>query len=61
MQYLEATGVLFANVYGIGQMLPASSSCTYYLDCPGTPVTPTLRNDFVNAANVATKTPRDSI
>ncbi len=55
--YFEATGVLFANVYGIGQMLPASSSCTYYLDCPGTPVTPTLKNDFVNAANVATKTP----
>ena len=55
--YFEATGVLFANVYGIGQMLPASSSCTYYLDCPGTPVTPTLKNDFVNAANVVTKTP----
>ncbi len=55
--YLEATGVLFANVYGIGQMLPASSSCAYYLDCPGTPVTPTLKNDFVNAANVVAKTP----
>ena len=57
--YFEATGVLFANVYGIGQMLPASSSCTYYLDCPGTPVTPTLKNDFVNAANVVTKTPKN--
>ena len=55
--YFEATGVLFANVYGIGQMLPPASSCTYYLDCPGTPVTPTLKNDFVNAANVVTKTP----
>ena len=55
--YFEATGVLFANVYGIGQMLPASSSCTYYLDCPGTPVTPTVKNDFVNAADVVTKTP----
>ena len=39
-------------------MLPASSSCTYYLDCPGTPVTPTLKNDFVNAANVVVKTPK---
>ena len=29
--YLEQTGVLFANVYGIGQMLPVSSACTYYL------------------------------
>ena len=57
VQYLEATGVLFANVYGIGQMLPASSSCTYYLDCPGTPLAPTLRNDFVNAANAVVKTP----
>lgn len=57
VHYLEATGVLFANVYGIGQMLPASSPCTYYLDCPGTPVRPTLRNDFVNAANAVTKTP----
>ena len=57
VRYLEETGVLFANVYGIGQMLPASSPCTYYLDCPGTPVTPTLRNDFVNAANYLTKTP----
>ena len=52
LQYFAETGVLFANVYGIGQMLPASSSCTYYLDCLGTPVTPTLKNDFVNAANV---------
>ena len=57
VQYLQATGVLFANVYGIGQMLPASSPCTYYLDCPGTPLTPTLRNDFVNAANAVVKTP----
>ena len=27
--------MLFANVYGIGQMLPVDSPCTYYLDCPG--------------------------
>ena len=55
--YLEETGVLFANIYGIGQMLPSSSSCTYYLDCPGTPVTPTLKNDFVNAAYYITNVP----
>ena len=59
VQYLQATGVLFANVYGIGQMLPALSPCTYYLDCPGTPLMPTLRNDFVNAANAVVKTPDD--
>ena len=33
--YLQETGVLFANISGIGQMLPLSSSCTYYLECPG--------------------------
>ena len=57
VSYLEETGVLFANIYGIGQMLPSASSCTYYLDCPGTPVTPTLKNDFVNAANYITNAP----
>ncbi len=57
VQYFEQTGVLFANVYGIGQTLPAGSTCTYYLDCPGTPVTPSLKNDFVNAANYLTQAP----
>jgi hypothetical protein len=37
-------------------MLPVTSSCTYYLDCPGTLVTPTLKNDFVNAADYVTQT-----
>ena len=57
VDYLERSGVLFANVYGIGQMLPVSSPCTYYLDCIGTPVRPTLKNDFVNAANVVALRP----
>ncbi len=55
VSYFEETGVLFANIYGIGQMLPLASSCNYYLDCPGTPVKPTLKNDFYNAANYTTK------
>ena len=55
--YLEETGVLFANVYGIGQTLPDSSSCTYYLDCPGTPLTPSLDNDLANAAEYVTNPP----
>ena len=55
--YLEATGVLFANVYGIGQMLPENSPCTYYLDCPGTRVTPSLRNDLANASDHAALAP----
>ena len=57
VSYLEKTGVRFVNIYGIGQMLAVSSPCTYYLDCPGTPVTSTLKNDFVNAANFVLKAP----
>ena len=57
VSYLEETGVLFVNIYGIGQMLPVASSCTYYLDCPGTPVRSSLKNDFVNAANYVMKAP----
>ena len=53
--YLRDTGVRFVNVYGIGQMLPVDSPCTYYLDCPGTLVTPTLKNDFANAASVVAR------
>ncbi|GGV18921.1 hypothetical protein GCM10010182_45670 [Actinomadura cremea] len=57
--YMNKSGVRYANVYGIGQTLPAGSSCTYYLDCPGTPVTPSMRNDFVNAANYTAFKPKN--
>ena len=57
MGYLRDTGVRFVNVYGIGQMLPVDSPCTYYLDCPGTPVIPTLKNDFANAADLVASPP----
>ncbi|TYL47350.1 amidohydrolase family protein [Marinomonas sp. IMCC 4694] len=56
-EYLSRTTVRFANVYGIGQMLPAESACSNYLKCPGTPVSPTTRNDFVNAANLVEHKP----
>ena len=56
--YLNSTGILFANVYGIGQSLPADSSCSYYLDCPGTPALPSIKNDFVNAANIVEYSPK---
>lgn len=49
--YFKKSGVLFVNAYGIGQTLPSDDTCTYYLNCPGVDVTPSLRNDFVNAAN----------
>ncbi|PCI29449.1 MAG: amidohydrolase [SAR324 cluster bacterium] len=51
-QYFSKTGVLFANVYGIGQILPVDSDCTYYLNCPGTDALPSIKNDFINAANL---------
>lgn len=57
MGYLRDTGVRFVNVYGIGQMLPVDSPCTYYLDCPGTPVIPTLKNDFANATSFLANPP----
>lgn len=58
VEYLEKTGVLFATVMGIGQMLPISTPCTYYLDCPATLVAPTLKNDFANAANYLAERPQ---
>ena len=59
VSWLEDTGVRFANVYGIGQTLPDFSSCTYYLDCPGTPLTPSLENDLANAADFLADPPTD--
>ncbi len=55
--FLQKEGIYFANVYGIGQKLPADSPCGYYLDCPGTTVTPSITNDFVNASNIANRLP----
>lgn len=52
VNYLKKSGVFFANIYGIGQRLPATSPCTYYLDCLGTPVKPSFRNDIANAENL---------
>jgi hypothetical protein len=51
MKMLRQSGVLFANLYGIGQRLPVQSSCTYYLNCPGEPALPSLKSDFSNAQN----------
>lgn len=57
--YFRNTSVRFANIYGIGQVVPAASDCTYYLDCPGTPVLPSIKNDFINAGNLVEFTPED--
>ena len=50
--YWTKTGVRYVNLYGIGQTLPVDSPCSYYLDCPGTPVLPSMKNDFENAHDV---------
>ncbi|MET9531687.1 hypothetical protein ABZY02_14095 [Streptomyces sp. NPDC006649] len=57
--YPHKSGVHFANMFGIGQTLPVDSGCTYYLDCPGVPVAPSMKNDFVNAANYVEAKPKD--
>ena len=60
MDRLKRAGVLFTTLYGIGQRLPVDSNCTYYLDCPGTPVKPSLKNDFFNAQSVLDNQEEDS-
>ncbi|MFJ9692705.1 amidohydrolase family protein [Kitasatospora sp. NPDC101183] len=57
--YLNKSGVHYANMFGIGQVLPADSDCVYYLDCPGTPVRPRMRNDFANAEALRENRPTD--
>ncbi|QKW07110.1 amidohydrolase family protein [Streptomyces sp. NA04227] len=59
VSYLKKSGVRHATVFGIGQRLPVDSPCTYYLDCPGTPVLPSLKNDFANAESVVEFKPKD--
>ncbi|HEX5007571.1 MAG TPA: amidohydrolase family protein [Hyphomonadaceae bacterium] len=51
-EILDKTGVRFVNYFGIGQSLDMASSCTYYLDCPGTSALPSIKNDFVNGEEV---------
>lgn len=57
--YLRRAGVRYANVFGIGQTLPSDSACTHYLDCPGTPVKPSMKNDFANARDMVESAPKD--
>jgi len=60
MTFLDQTETRFAMLMGIGQTLPYDGPCTYYKDCPGTPVTPSIRNDFNNAANYY-RFPQDNV
>jgi hypothetical protein len=56
---VRRSGVLLVAGYGIGQRLPVDSPCTYYLDCPGVPVLPSLKNDFHNAQALLDHPPQD--
>ena len=51
-EIFDKTGVRFVNYFGIGQSLDMASTCTYYLDCPGTSALPSIKNDFVNGEEV---------
>jgi len=58
VDFLKRSGVLFANVYGIGQSLPVTTTCEYYLDCIGTPALPSVKNDFANAIDILDHDPQ---
>lgn len=60
-RYMRDAGILFGNIYGIGQSLPTDSACEYYLDCVGTPARPSLKNDFANAQSYLDEDPEGTV
>jgi predicted TIM-barrel fold metal-dependent hydrolase len=59
VDFFDKLGVRFVVYMGIGQMLELGSGCTYYLSCIGTAAKPTIKNDFVNATDLAAYTPKN--
>ena len=55
LKMMADNGVVIGGVMGIGQRLPwdARPGCDSYQDCRDLPANPTIKNDFVNAANFA--------
>ena len=49
---LNKNGILFAVIKGIGQRLPTGHTCTYYKNCPGVNIRPSITNDIINAQMV---------
>ncbi|RZM80938.1 amidohydrolase [Pseudoalteromonas rubra] len=49
--YFQPAGVLFVNVFGIGQMFSAQSGCQRFSLCPTGEIRPTIRNDIINGSN----------
>jgi hypothetical protein len=58
-KYFNKLGIVFVNVYGIGQTLSPDSGCEYFTQCPGTPVLPNINNDMVNADSFLKSSPTD--
>jgi predicted TIM-barrel fold metal-dependent hydrolase len=54
----DKLGVRFVVYMGIGQLLDLRSGCTYYLNCPGTPASPSIKNDFANGLDIADYAPK---
>lgn len=59
IDWMRNSGVLAANVYGIGQTLPKGSLCRYFTRCPGVPVTPGIDNDQDNVEAFLALAPTD--
>ena len=59
INHLKKYNIKIVNLFGIGQVVPQTSKCTYYLDCLGTPVLPSTKNDILNAHNYNTHPSKD--
>lgn len=51
--YLERAGIQYANVYGIGQTRIQDWGCFHGGPCDSDTIMPTMKNDFINAKNMA--------
>lgn len=56
--YLRRSGVHYANVFGIGQRLPAGVDCASR-NCSGLPVLPSAENDIANGESYLASKPQD--
>ena len=57
--YLERAGIQYANVYGIGQTRILDWGCFHGGPCDADTIKPTMKNDFINATNMANRPSRE--
>lgn len=57
--YLERAGIRYANVYGIGQTRILDWKCFHGGPCDYNTIKPTMKNDFINAMNIANRPSRN--